>query len=851
MTYSQLLKTILICFFLQFAASVVKTEPLTNSKQVLIIHSYHSGLSWTDSIMNGISDVFYRNGYDAQMSAEYLDARRVIDPVKKSNIENFVISKIQGMNPDLVIVSDNAALIFILKYREHLFPEVPVIFCGINDFHEDMISNFHNITGIAEEVSVIETVNTVLHLHPATNKIIVLGRTSVAADKYNRDAFVANLQFLPAQIQVTFWDDPPYIELKERLEKLEQGTVLFLNGLIMNQDGRQLMYGETTRLVSGIAEVPVYSLWDVYLGYGIVGGMLISGYRQGELTGDIALHILKGENADNFSIVNGREANRYMFDYRQLKRFGIPLSKLPKNSFIINPPDSFYYKYKKTVWLTSLAILGMSGIIIFLIITILRRRKAEKLLLQANLVVENSLVVLFRWKAEEGWPVEYVSNNIIKWGYSVEELISGSIPFSLIIYPDDLERVSLEVGTHSASGIDRFKQEYRIVKKDGDIRWVNDLTVIERDANGRITHYQGIIIDITDRKKAEEALSQSEERLRQIAENIDSVFFVFELENGPGRFRYLNSAFQKISGMKTDYVLRHPLILNKLVHPDDLRNYLDFFKKIKEAGGIMKEMQFRINHKNGTIHWIKLKATSVNATDGHIMRIVGLADDVTERKHAEEKIRSSLKEKQILLQELYHRTKNNMQVISSMLSLQSEYTKNKKMTEIFKEMENRIHSMALIHKKLYESKDLSNINMREYIYELMDLLKNSYRISSDRISITYDMTDVHVLIDIAIPCGLILNELISNAFKHAFPKNSKGEINIKLNKTKDGIINLRIADNGTSASREFDLKTNSKLGLKIVLALVEYQLKGNINFNFDNGTVCLIQFKDIFYEARV
>lgn len=353
------------------------------------------------------------------------------------------------------------------------------------------------------------------------------------------------------------------------------------------------------------------------------------------------------------------------------------------------------------------------------------------------------------------------------------------------------------------------------------------------------------------RRMAEEALSQSEERLRQIAENIDSVFFVFDLDGISGRFSYLNPAFEKIYGIKQEDVLLEPLILARIVHPDDYKNYKGFFRQFLETGGLMKEIQYRIIHSDESIHWIKLKATSVCAPDGRIIRIVGIAEDITDLRKAEEEIQASLEEKQILLQELYHRTKNNMQVISSMLSLQSDYTKNKKMTTIFKEMENRIHSMSLIHKKLYESQNLSKINMREYIYELVDLLMRSYRISSDRISLSYDMTDVSVLIDIAIPCGLILNELISNAFKHAFPHDCKGEINIKLCKTGDGMIDLRIADNGVGVEQGYDFRSNAKMGLKIVLALAEYQLKGKVTFESNNGTVCLIQFKDMLYEARV
>jgi PAS domain S-box-containing protein len=138
------------------------------------------------------------------------------------------------------------------------------------------------------------------------------------------------------------------------------------------------------------------------------------------------------------------------------------------------------------------------------------RKRTEEALRQATLVVESSPVMLFRWKAEEGWPVVLVSQNVTQIGYTSEELLNGSIVFSSIVHPDDMERVGREVQTYTASGVDRFQQEYRIITKDGPVRWVDDRTVVERDTDGRISHYQGIVVDITERKQAEEGLRKYE-----------------------------------------------------------------------------------------------------------------------------------------------------------------------------------------------------------------------------------------------------------------------------------------------------------------------------------------------------
>ncbi|MEW5816283.1 MAG: MASE1 domain-containing protein [Spirochaetota bacterium] len=223
---------------------------------------------------------------------------------------------------------------------------------------------------------------------------------------------------------------------------------------------------------------------------------------------------------------------------------------------------------------------------------------------------------------------------------------------------------------------------------------------------------------------------------------------------------------------------------------------------------------------------------------------------LSERKQAEDRLQVSLKEKEALLRELYHRTKNNMQVICAMLELQLACMQDEQAVRVLKEMENRIRSMALVHQKLCQSHNLSSINLREYINELAGLLLDSYGVSSDRIRLNLDLEDVFVIVDTAVPSGLILNELISNALKHAFPGERKGEISIRLHKTGEE-IELGVSDNGIGVPPDFNFKANGKIGLQIVFALGEDQLQGGVKFETHNGLACLVSFKDTLYSARV
>lgn len=209
-----------------------------------------------------------------------------------------------------------------------------------------------------------------------------------------------------------------------------------------------------------------------------------------------------------------------------------------------------------------------------------------------------------------------------------------------------------------------------------------------------------------------------------------------------------------------------------------------------------------------------------------------------------------LVEKEMLLREIYHRTKNNMQVIASMLKLQAEYAVDEGVRETIKNMEHRIQAMLLVHRKLYQTRDLSRINLREYLHELSHLLMRSYRESSQKVFLHLDIENIEVLIDIAIPCGLIVNELMSNALKHAFPGDRRGDIRIRLSRSRRKDIELVVADSGTGVPRGFNFEDQNSLGIKTIITIARHQLQGSVKFEAKGGISCFVSFSDKIYEER-
>jgi two-component sensor histidine kinase/HAMP domain-containing protein len=219
-----------------------------------------------------------------------------------------------------------------------------------------------------------------------------------------------------------------------------------------------------------------------------------------------------------------------------------------------------------------------------------------------------------------------------------------------------------------------------------------------------------------------------------------------------------------------------------------------------------------------------------------------LEQEVLERKRAEETIKASLKEKEMLLKEIHHRVKNNLQVVSSMLKIQSEYSQDSKTVDMFQESQNRVRSIALIHEMLYQSKNLSKIDFSEYIQPIATHLMRTYGVDPNRIKLDIEVKDVFMDLDSAIPCGLIINELFSNALKHAFPKEKKGEIRIDFFQDRNREFTLVISDNGVGLPAGMDFKNTDSLGLQLVNALVN-QLGGAIMFEGRVGTTIKINFQ--------
>ena len=332
--------------------------------------------------------------------------------------------------------------------------------------------------------------------------------------------------------------------------------------------------------------------------------------------------------------------------------------------------------------------------------------------------------------------------------------------------------------------------------------------------------------ELNERKSAEAALIESEEKYRLVVETANEWILVAQ----DGMLKFCNSKALEFLGYTAGEAAAKPFIT--FIHPADRGMVLERHVKRLKGETLPPFYTFRIVHKSGSIKWVEMNV-AVIIWEGKPATL-NFLNDITVRKQAEERLKASLKEKEVLLQEIHHRVKNNLQVISSLLNLQAGYVDDPQTLSIFRDSQHRIRSMALIHEKLYQSKNLAQIDFADYIRDLGAYLVRSQNACARGVSLNIQADDVFLGIDTAVPCGLILNELVSNTLKHAFPNGRSGKTRIKLTTGSEGRLTLVVGDNGVGFPADVDFRESETLGLQLVNSLVE-QLDGAIEMKSASG----------------
>jgi PAS domain S-box-containing protein len=339
-----------------------------------------------------------------------------------------------------------------------------------------------------------------------------------------------------------------------------------------------------------------------------------------------------------------------------------------------------------------------------------------------------------------------------------------------------------------------------------------------------------------EKQQAERDLRESEARFRKMA---DAAPVFIWMAGRDAKATYFNLPWLTFTGCTLEEEVGDGW--TEVIHPEDrvqrTEKYLFSF-----AAQERFEMEYRIRRADGEYRWILDLGTPLFMQDGTFEGYIGSCVDITERKEAEEQLLASLKEKEVLLKEVHHRVKNNMQVIYSLFNLQANQSKVPEVRAVLKENQNRVRTLALVHEQLYRAKNLSRIDFGAYLNDLGTNLMRSL-CSQGTVELRFDLQRIFLGVDIAIPCGLIVNEALSNALKHAFPEGRNGIVDLGLRANETGEICLSVKDNGVGLPAGFDHRRAETLGLKLVGTLT-HQLKGILSVRGENGTEIAIKFNE-------
>ena len=498
----------LLIFFLLIPALSLADK---DKKTVLYLNSYHNGYHWSDGELEGIRTVLNQSRYKVDLQIEYMDAKKYSYDAISDNLYSLYKEKFKNEAFDVIILSDNDALNFVTKYRNDLFKNIPVVFCGVNDLKDSDIAG-GNITGIVELYDFIGTLKIAKKLHPEKNRLVFLidGSTTGIAIRHQAEKLIKKADL---GLQLEFWSQLSLEETQKKVAQLPDNTFLFIAPYYQTINGRFYTSEEVTETIYQHSSVPIYTSWEFMVGYGTVGGKVLSGVEHGKTAGDMALQILDGTKADDIPIIREPEDGVYLFDYKVMTRLGINQKLLPENSRIINAPKAFYSLSRELFWTMMISFVILFLALVSMVGAMLERRKVERKItdqLAFQEALMDTIPQLVSWKDLEG---KYLGanqafmnffgiHNILQVvGKKTEELLDDEI------YSD----WSIKVDT---SVVDKKKAFRKIRRKVVDLTgveaWIEVNKVPLRGQGGRIVGVLTTAENITKEQNLEKQLLQSQ-----------------------------------------------------------------------------------------------------------------------------------------------------------------------------------------------------------------------------------------------------------------------------------------------------------------------------------------------------
>lgn len=615
---------------LLIAPCAIAWEPVERPDRVLVLQSYHPTMPWTDTVSSGLLSECERSDRDVELHFEYMDTKREKPEEVEDELLALFDEKYLDDQPDVIIVVDNNGLEFLLAHRDTLFPGVPIVFCGINNFEDTMLEGHEGITGVVEDISIAPNIELVKRLFPETRRIVAI-TDATRTGEANRRKFSAVAELYSNELEFEVIDDVTAAELAERLRGLPDDTVVFLLSFHRDAAGRRYSLDEFGDLVLDNCDRPVFGFWAVYLDHlAIFGGDVVRGEEQGRAAASLALQILDGADADELPIVRD-SPNRPMFRFPAMQEFGVSESELPEGSIILEEPRSLYREHKWLIWSMLAALVSMAVTIAVLVAHIGFRRRVERELQLAKFAVDRHSLPMVR-VLEDG-SFAYANEATCRTlGYTEGELRGMNVPAIDCVYQEEEAFTQLWDEAKRCGGI---SIESRLRCKDGSE------FPVQIEANycraGGEEYLFCFAIDLTEHKAAERALRENEKRFRTLVANIPGIVYRCEISS-PWRTDYMSDSVLAVTGYGVEaFVAPQGMAIADIMLPEDVER-IDAEVATAIAAKCPFELEYRIRHADGSERWMLDRGQAAFDEQGNALWLDGVIFDVTKERQSQEEL---------------------------------------------------------------------------------------------------------------------------------------------------------------------------------------------------------------------
>lgn len=593
-------------------------------KKILILHSYHITYLWTSNITKGVQSVLDEEKTNIDISVEFLDSKQSFDTAYQSIIYNMLYHKYSNQDIDLIICSDDDALTFLVDYRNKLFGEIPVVFCGVNEFGPNRLKGQKLFTGLIETVDIENTINLACHLAPSLEKIYVISDNTTTGTKLRlvtdsiRKAKFKNIEF-------EFLYELPLKGIIERTQNVSKNAAILILPYTTEISGRLFEMEKVVEIISENSPVPVYSLWDFVFNHGIVGGKILSGYKQGVESAIIADRILNGESISNIPIVM-QSPSDYMIDHSQAKRLQLNLNNLPPDTIIENKDPMFFEKNKNVIFIFSSLISIL--IILFVFFFFRQKRKKNKLISEISFRQQliDSIPIPVYFKDNDGLFIGANKAFLRLIGKPVDQILKKPLQNVIKLSETD-PLLDNETSKSIKNRLKAFETEIydTIGSKRKMIFYKSLINDHLGNPNGLIT----AMVDITEQISLINKLKESDAIFDLIIKASNNGIFDWKLNEG---HVFFSPNWKKMLGYSIDEI---PPGFNSwvmLLHPEDKKKSISKVLRCFRRKQKHYKAEFRMLCKDGSYKWIMAQAYTTFDDKNNPIRLTGSHIDINHNK---------------------------------------------------------------------------------------------------------------------------------------------------------------------------------------------------------------------------